>query len=219
MATKLAGKFGKLATFTKGTEIVATTALAAGYYVCTAVATSASGLPDGISAGYPFYASDASGKTVTPASGDKEKLLTPTDRCDVNAFTLDFQVDEIDVTTLCDDTKEFIPGFSEMTGTMEGVTTLDISEDLINKFLPTVTQTADLQTVTVSEINGDPIYGMFEINKESRNNEAIAMYIVPITITSYNAGAQISDKQAFTANFRITPDADINPCFLKVLQS
>lgn len=219
MATKrLIGKDGKIYTLAKGAEIT-TGALAEGYYVVTAVASSASGLPAGIEAGYPIYTPATSGHIITLGSGDKVKKLTLTEQCDLKSGSLEFTNDEVDVTTLCDSTKVYRAGFSEAQGSLEGVTTIGLSETFINKFLPTVRQSAAGTSVTLSEVNGDPLFLMLEVNAESTQGEDTAAYFAPITMLSYNAGAQVEGDQAFTSNFRITTDADMKACFFEIAQA
>lgn len=219
MGTKrLIGKDGKIYTCTKGTEIVATTALAKGYYVASAVAT-VSGLPAGIKVGYPFYASGATGQVITPKTGDKVIPLTFVERGDAKSASLEFTNDEIDVTTLSDAIKAYRAGFSEAKGTLEGITTIGFTEDLIGKFIPTVVQGADLQSVVISEVNGDPLFMIMEVNSTSTADEAVAMYVAPITMLSYTASASVDGEQSFKSDFRIATDNDIKACFFEIEQA
>jgi len=89
----------------------------------------------------------------------------------------------------------------------------------INKFIDTVRQSAAGTSVTLSEVNGDPLFLMLEVNSESTQGEDTAAYFAPITMLSYNAGAQVDGDQAFTANFRITSDADMKACFFEIAQA
>lgn len=218
MATKrLIGKDGKLYTLSKGTELT-TGSLTAGYYVVTAIGGT-SGLPTGIEVGYPLYTPATSGHIITLGTGDKVRKLTLTEQCDLRSGSLEFTNEEIDVTTLCDSTKVYRAGFSEAQGSLEGITTIGISEVFINKFLPIVTQTAAGTTTTVSDVNGDPLLLLMEVNGTSTVGEDVAMYFAPITMLSYNAGAQVEGEQAFTADFRITTDADLKACFFEIEQA
>ena len=219
MATKrLRGKDGKLSTFSLGTEITSG-ALAAGYYIVTAVATSASGLPAGIAAGYPIYTPATSGHIITLGTGDKVQKLTITTQCDLRSGSLEFSNEEIDMTTLCDATKTYGAGFSDAQGSFEGIMTVGLSETFINKFLPVVTQTAAGTTSTVSDVNGDPLLLLMEVNKESTDGEDSATYFAPITMLSFSAGAQVEGEQAFTADFRIAANADFKACFFEIEQA
>ena len=219
MATKrLRGKDGKLSTFTLGTEVT-TGALSAGYYLVTAVKDTGSGLPTGISAGYPLYTPATSGHVITLASGDKVKKLTITEQCDLRSGNLEFTNEEIDMTTLCDVTKTYAAGFSDAQGSFEGIMTVGLTETFINKFLPVVTQTAAGTTSTVSDVNGDPLLLMMEVNKESTDGEDLAMYFAPITMLSFSAGAQVEGEQAFTSDFRIAANAEVKACFFEIEQA
>jgi len=217
MATKrLIGKDGKIYTLAKGAEIV-TGALTEGYYVVTALAT-VSGLPTGIKVGYPIYTAATSGQIITLVTGDKVKKLILTAQCDLKSGSLEFTNEEVDVTTLCDNTKVYRAGYSEAQGSLEGVTTIGVSEVFINKFIDTVRQSADGSSTVVSTVNGDPLFLMLEVNNESTVNEDTAAYFAPITMLSYNAGAQVDGDQAFTSNFRITSDSDMKACFFELAQ-
>lgn len=219
MATKrLIGKDGKIYTLTKGTEITTGT-LAEGYYVVTAIKSTGSGLPTGIEVGYPIYTTATSGQVITLATGDKVKKLTLVSQCDLKSGTLEFTNEEVDVTTLCDNTKVYRAGYSEAKGTLEGVTTIGLSEVFINKFIDTVTQAADGASTVISEVNGDPLFLMLEVNNESTAGESTAAYFAPVTMLSYNAGAQVDGDQAFTSDFRITTDDDMKACFFELAQA
>ena len=217
MATKrLMGNDGNLFTFTLGAEITATTVLAAGWYVATAVAA-VSGLPTNQQVGYPFYASSATGKKITPKAGDKEILLTRTSLCGVTKSLIEFSKEEVDVTTLCDAIKTYRAGLADVSGTLEGVTTIGVSEPLIGKFIDTVTQAANLGSTTITTVNGDSILLMQEINSLSTNSEATAMYIAPIQLFSYSASASIDGAQTYSSSFKIAPHDTIKPCFYELL--
>lgn len=219
MATKrLRGIDGKLNTFTLGAEIT-TGALAEGYYIVTAIKSTGSGLPVGIEVGYPLYNPATSGHIITLATGDKVKKLTTTPRCDLKGGSIEFTNEEIDVTTLCDTTKTYLAGFSEAKGSFDGVTTIGLSETFINKFLPVVSQSAAGTATTVSDVNGDPLLLMMEINEASLAGEDIAMYFAPIAMLSYNAGVQVEGDQAFSSDWRITPHAEVKPCLFKIAQA
>lgn len=217
MATKrLIGKDGKVSKGVKETAIngdgIAT--LAVGFYVATAILSSGSGLPTGLQVGYIFKADN----TIVPAVGETVIPITFTDLCDIKSANLEFTKEEVDVTTLCDAVKTYRSGFSDATGSLEGVTTIGVTEQLINKFIPTVEQVADLSSVTITDIDGDPLFLRIEVNKESTVEEDTAFYIAPVTLNSYSASAGIEGDQAFTSNFRITPDDEIKAAFFELNQ-
>ena len=207
---RLVGKDGEVYAATKGTLIEGngSTALTDGYYIVAAVAATSSALPAGLQAGYVFKGS----AEITPAEGDNVIPLTLARKCDITSFSVEYSADEIDVTTLCDTQRSYRAGFTDATGTLEGVTTIGLSEYLMEKFIPIIEQTGE--TVEVTEINGDALIIRLVLNKQSAGGTVMS-YFAPIALTSYNIGASVDDAQTYTANFRNTPDDDLKPCILK----
>ena len=207
---RLVGKDGEVYAATKGTLVEGngSTALTDGYYIVAAVASTSSALPTGLQAGYVFKGS----AEITPAAGDNVIPLTLTKKCDITNFSVEYSADEIDVTTLCDTERSYRAGFTDATGSLEGVTTINVSEYLMSKFIPIVTQTND--TVTVTEIDGNSLIMRLVLNKQTAGGDVVS-YFAPVAITSYNIGATVDDAQTYTANFRNTPDDDLVPCVLK----
>lgn len=207
---RLVGKDGEVYAATKGTLIEGngSTALTDGYYIVAAVASTSSALPAGLQAGYVFKGS----AEITPAEGDNVIPLTLTRKCDITNFSVEYSADEIDVTTLCDTQRSYRAGFTDATGTLEGITTINVSEYLMSKFIPIVTQTGE--TVEVTEIDGETLIMRLVLNKQSAGGDVMS-YFAPIAVTSYNIGATVDDAQTYTANFRNTPDDDLVPCILK----
>ena len=207
---RLVGKDGEVYAATKGALVEGngSTALTDGYYIVAAVAATSSALPTGLQAGYVFKGS----AEITPAEGDNVIPLTLTRKCDISNFSVEYSADEIDVTTLCDTQRSYRAGFTDATGTLEGITTINVSEYLMSKFIPIVTQTGE--TVEVTEIDGETFIIRLVINKQSAGGDVMS-YFAPIAITSYNLQASVDDAQTYTANFRNTPDDDLVPCILK----
>ena len=207
---RLVGKDGEVYAATKGTLVEGngSTALTDGYYIVAAVASTSSALPAGLQAGYVFKGS----AEITPAEGDNVIPLTLTRKCDITNFSVEYSADEIDVTTLCDTQRSYRAGFTDATGTLEGITTINVSEYLMSKFIPIVTQTGE--TVEVTEIDGGTLIMRLVLNKPSAGGDVMS-YFAPIAVTSYNIGATVDDAQTYTANFRNTPDDDLVPCVLK----
>ena len=207
---RLVGKDGEVYAATKGELIEGngSTALTDGYYIVAAVASTSSALPSGLQAGYVFKGS----AEITPAEGDNVIPLTLTRKCDITNFSVEYSADEIDVTTLCDTQRSYRAGFTDATGTLEGITTINVSEYLMSKFIPIVTQTGE--TVEVTEIDGETLIMRLVLNKQSVGGDVMS-YFAPIAVTSYNIGATVDDAQTYTANFRNTPDDDLVPCVLK----
>lgn len=207
---RLVGKDGEVYAATKGllVEGNGSTALTDGYYIVAAVASASSALPAGLKPGYVFKGS----AEITPAEGDNVIPLTLTKKCDITNFSVEYSADEIDVTTLCDTERSYRAGFTDATGSLEGVTTINVSEYLMSKFIPIVTQTND--TVIVTEIDGNSLIMRLVLNKQTAGGDVVS-YFAPVAITSYNIGATVDDAQTYTANFRNTPDDDLVPCVLK----
>ena len=207
---RLVGKDGEVYAATKGALVEGngSTALTDGYYIVAAVASTSSALPTGLQAGYVFKGS----AEITPAEGDNVIPLTLTRKCDITNFSVEYSADEIDVTTLCDTQRSYRAGFTDATGTLEGITTINVSEYLMSKFIPIVTQTGE--TVEVTEIDGETLIMRLVLNKQSVGGDVMS-YFAPIAVTSYNIGATVDDAQTYTANFRNTPDDDLVPCVLK----
>ena len=207
---RLVGKDGEVYAATKGTLVEGngSTALTDSYYIVAAVAATSSALPAGLQAGYVFKGS----AEITPAEGDNVIPLTLTRKCDITNFSVEYSADEIDVTTLCDTQRSYRAGFTDATGTLEGITTINVSEYLMSKFIPIVTQTGE--TVEVTEIDGETLIMRLVLNKPSAGGDVMS-YFAPIAVTSYNIGATVDDAQTYTANFRNTPDDDLVPCVLK----
>lgn len=207
---RLVGKDGEVYSAVKGALVEGngSTALADGYYIVSAVAASDSSLPDGLQPGYVFKGS----AKITPAEGDDVIPLTLTKKCDITNFSVEYSADEIDVTTLCDSERSYRTGFTDATGSLEGVTTIGVSEYLMSKFMPIVTQTGE--NVTVTDIDGEALIMRLVLNKQTAGGDVLS-YFAPIAVTSYNIGATVDDAQTYTANFRNTPDDDLKPCILK----
>ena len=207
---RLVGKDGEVYAATKGALVEGngTTPLTDSYYIVAAIASTSSALPTGLQAGYVFKGS----AEITPAEGDNVIPLTLARKCDITSFSVEYSADEIDVTTLCDTQRSYRAGFTDATGTLEGITTINVSEYLMSKFIPIVTQTGE--TVEVTEIDGGTLIMRLVLNKQSVGGDVMS-YFAPIAVTSYNIGATVDDAQTYTANFRNTPDDDLVPCVLK----
>lgn len=207
---RLVGRDGEVYSVVKGTPVEGngSAALNADTYYVVSERGASSTLPEGLEVGYVFKGET----TIIPAEGDVVIPLELTKKCDVTNFSVEYSADEIDVTTLCDNERTYRAGFVDATGSLEGVTTIGVSEYLMNKFVPIVTQTG--ANIEVSEINGEPIIVRLVLNKKTAGGDIVS-YFAPITITSYNLGATIDDAQTYTANFRNTPDETLKPCVLK----
>jgi len=204
--TRLKGDYGKITTLTLGAEVSATTTLTEDvWYLVTAIDDSSSGFPAGATVGY-FYRSDGS---ETLAGDDTCKPATFTDKCDIQNWKLDFSKDDIEITTLCDNTKTYLPGDTDITGSMTGVFkigTTDTVGGIQNAFVPIVQASG---TYAVNAINEDQIYLKLVTQEDTDTDETEQFYIVPATFNSFNQGATRGEAQTFDAGFRLAPD-DVN---------
>lgn len=224
MATKrLSDLDGQLAKATLGTQIDGddSTPLTDGFYIADVVLATGSGLPTGIAQGYTFYASTAS--ATTPATGESVTPITFTAFCFVQNATIEFSKDELESTTLCDDVKTYLVGRSDITGSFDGVTTIgDASNsgtaEITQKFIDTVTQTADLSTATITEIDNGAIYLQLDVNKESTVGENTAFYLLPALLISYSAGVTQGSVQTINSGFRIAADDNVNTQYFELQQ-
>lgn len=213
MTTKrLTGLDGNLTQATLGTPIVGddTTALTDGFYIANTVLATGSGLPTGMQAKYVFKG-DA---TITPATGETVTPVTFANLCFVQNASLEFTKDEFESTTLCDEIKVYELGRSDIAGSIDGVATVgDATVEgttiVAKKFIDTVTQTADLSGVEITEIDNNAIYLQLETNKASTKGENTQFYLFPAVLTSFSASAQVDGLQTFTSAFRIASDDSI----------
>lgn len=215
MATtkRLTGRDGKvyLATLSELITGNGTTKLTKGeFYVPAAIAESSSGLPANCQVGVPFVGDGVS----VPTSDDKYYSITLTAQCDITSAGVEFEKDEIDITTLCDDIMTYAAGFTDATGTIEGITTLGKSEPFIAKFVPVQSQSST-GAITTTAQNDDTVLLVIELNKIDNTDANRALFVAPITINSYNIEATINEAQTYTSGFRIAQDNTIKPALLE----
>lgn len=213
---RLIGSDGKLVTVDLEAEVVgdaidtldelagglAASGDGAGWWSITALAAS-SAFPSGLSVGELFWDDG----TLVPAVGDKCSLLTETEKADIQSFSIEINKAEIDVTVLADAVKRYRAGKTDMTGSMEGLTTLgetDAAGYIINNFIKVISQ-ASAGTVVVSEADGSAIYIKGVIQKSTASGEKEAFIWAKVNILSSSLGASGEDAQSFTSNFRIAP--------------
>lgn len=204
--TRLKGDYGKITTMTLGTEVSASTTLTEDtWYLVTAIDSSSSGFPSGATVGY-LILSDG---TETLAGDDKAKAVTFTDKCDIQSWKLDFSKDDIDVTTLCDNSKTYLPGDTDITGSATGVYKIGTTDEvggIQNAFVDIVQASG---TYAVNTINDDQIYLKLVTQEDTDNGETEQFYIMPVTFNTFNQGATRGEAQTFEAGFRLAPD-DVN---------
>lgn len=209
---RLIGKDGKVYQAQKGAVVTGngTTVLTKGTFYIPVVIGANSGFPDGAQVGYPFVGDGAS----KPTEHDQYIALTLTSQCDITSAEVEFEKDEIDITTLCDDIRKYASGFPDATGTLEGITTLDLSEPMIAKFVTVQKQDAT-GAITVINQNDDPLIAVIELNKIDNSDADRALFFAPVTLNGYTLDVNIDDAQTFSSGFRIAQDNDIKPVLVE----
>lgn len=210
---RLIGKDGKVYRGIKGTEITGNgeTALTKGaFYVPTVIAETGSGFPAGVARGRVFVGDGVS----APSANDRYIELTLVSQCDVTSASVEFDNDEIDVTTLCDEIKKYRSGFTDASGSIEGITTLDLTESTISKFV-SVQKQDNTGAITTIEKNDDVLILALELNKIDNSDADRAIFFTPAVLNGYNLEVSIDDAQTFTSDFRIAQDNDIQPVLVE----
>jgi hypothetical protein len=145
--------------------------------------------------------------TLVLETGDKAKYLIETEQADVTSFNLELSKAEIDVTTLADDVRRYRTGKVDMTGSMEGITTLgetDAAGWVLNNFIKVISQSS-AGVVTKSPIDDNPIYIKGVLQKDITNGEKEAFFWARINLLGSSLGASGEDAQNFSSSFRIAP--------------
>lgn len=203
----LVGDFGNFVKVTLGTEVSAAAVLDDGtWYLMTAVDDSSSGFGSNAEAGYLIRGDGV----ITLAGDDKAKPLSLTTLCDIQNWKLDFSKDEIEVTTLCDDQKKYLPGKSDVTGSSTGVFkigTTDLDDGILNAFVDIVRASG---TYSIDKLNDSSIYAQLVTQEKTDTGETEQFYFAPITFSTFNQGATVGEAQTFEAAFRIAPDETNN---------
>lgn len=180
------------------------------FYVPLTIAESESGFPEGVQVGRVFVGDG----TSKPEEDDTYISLTLTSMCDVTSFSVEFSKDEIDITTLCDDMMKYASGFADATGTLEGITTLNLTESVIAKFVSVQKQDAQGKITTIEQ-NDDILILALEVNEIDNTKADRAIFFTPATLNGYTIGASINEAQTYSSDFRIAQDADIKTVFLE----
>jgi len=211
--TRLVGVDGKLVRVTYGDTESGESVPNDGWYEITAKAES-SELPDAANVGDLIYLEEDD----TLAADDEVTSLELTDHCDVTEFSFDIDKSEIDVTTLCDNVRRYRGGKTDMSGSLNGITTLGLTDEdgwVINQFLRVVRQQADGNggiDYEVSEIDDSPIYLMGVVKEGIKPGEREAFVWARVTMLGSELGASGEDAQSFSSEFRIAP-GDPEPTF------
>jgi len=185
-----------------------------GYYLVSAIGNS-SALPANLEVKMVFWDEGS----LVPATGDKIIPMDVAKMSDVQGFTFEFAVDEIETTTLDDELKVYSLGKTDLTGSIEGVFELGTTEasgGIMNKFVRVVKQAA-AGTVTVSDVDNQPIFVMAFINKTETSNDTEGFFFAQMQLLGANLGATGSDKQAWSSNVRLAPSEYIPTLYFREL--
>lgn len=175
----------------------------AGWYSVESIADSESALPSELSVGELFWDDG----TLVLNTDDSVKPLEETEKSDITGFSIEVSKAEIDVTTISDDTKRYRAGKTDMTGSLDGITEIEVTDAkgyLLNNFIKIIQQASD-GTVTVNDIDSSPIYLKGVLQKDTTSGEKEAFVWAKISILSTSLGAGGEEAQSFSGNFRIAP--------------
>lgn len=222
---RLIGSDGKIVTVAYGSELDQTQAEAddldemaggttgdhsgEGWYEITQISDDETAFADGLAVGDLFWddGSMVLDDGTAEGEGDKVKKLEETEMADVQGFALEISKAEIEVTVLSDTVKRYRAGKTDMSGNLDGITTLgttDAAGYVLNNFIRTIKQ-ASAGTVTVSEIDDSPLYIKGVIQKDTSSGESEAFLWAKINLLSTSLRAGGEDAQSFTSNFRVAP--------------
>lgn len=203
---RLVGRDGKLVRVDLGEEAVGTAIDSegdTGWYLIVEKAEESSGIPEELHEGDLYWVDGTDNNLV---ADDKLKPLDETALCDVEEFSFEISQNEIDVTTLCDDTRRYRGGTKDMSGQLQGIFTLgetDQSGGMANKFMRVVQQDDD-GTVEVHEVDGAPVWLKGLLQKPINGAKTEAFIWMQVILLGFSGGATGDDKQQFTSNFRIS---------------
>jgi hypothetical protein len=187
-----------------------------GWYEVVSISDGTSALDDALSAGDLFWDDGTTVLATGTSSDDSVKKLIETEKADIQSFNLEFSRAEIDVTTLSDDTKRYRSGKTDMSGSLEGLTTIGVTDGagyITDSFIRIISQASD-GSVTVTEIDDDPLYIKGVVQGDTSAGETEAFVWAKVTILSYTLNAGGEDAQSFSSNFRIAP-GNPEPTFYK----
>ena len=204
--TRLIGDFGKASIFTLGSAVTTGTLAANSDYIVAAIGGS-SALPTGRQLKKAFRADGT--EDLTGPTGDDVRLITEVDQCDISSISVEFSKDEVPVTTLCDTVKTYEAGKTDITGTMEGVYRIGVTNSsggIQNNVVDIVSQADAGGAITYSQLTGSTIYISMYVQEDSSSGETLSRYIIPLKITTFSQGVVEGEAQTFSASFRITPD-------------
>jgi len=146
------------------------------------------------------------GTPVTFSATNSARVATFTELVDVTSYTVEFNADEIEVTTLADDGKKYRKGKYDVTGTVEGINRVSEMQkqgSFINRFLRVVDATAG-DVATLYDVNGDPLYCQFIIQKDNvTTTETFGFMFAQVELFGSSIGASVGDAQSWSSGLRL----------------
>lgn len=215
---RLVGNDGKIIGAVKGAEVTGDgiASVPEGRHIITAIDAStgypsnsgATGAAD-IEVGYIFEV--RSGDTpIVPETGDKYVPLTETDLCDINAWSLEFASDEIEVTTFCDDTKVYEVGKTDATGSVSGIVTIGLTDSveefgLARRFMDIIRQDGG-DTIDLYQALQQVVLVELVSNQRDSKGDFIE-YFAPANLFGFSLTASTgAEAQTFESPLRIGID-------------
>lgn len=232
---RLVGSDGKLVRVTLGTELtgdgtdtvdelaggLAASGAGEGWYQITEISDGTTGFPEGLAVGDLWWSDGTDVLDAGTGSDDKVKPLTETEMTDISSFSIEISRNEIDVTPLGSTFTMYRSGKRDMSGSLEGITTLGKTDSdgwVINNFIRSISQ-ASAGTVTVSEVDDAPIYLKGVLQKDTSAGEKEAFIWAQVILLSTNLGASGEDAQSFSSSFRIAADSDEPTLYIREVAS
>lgn len=205
MSKRLVGADGKLTSGSFGTAVIAGAVLADGTWYRVDAIDASTVFPAGVVVGYMFRGDG----TLTLVGDDVASPFEGTDLCDIQSWGLDYTKSESEVTTMCDDQKVYRSGKTDVTGSIEGVMTIgvtDLDNGFQNQFVTIVKQ--DGSTYDFFAAENQEFYVQLYTDKTTAAGEVEAFYFMPITVTGFSASAGGEDAQTFSSPFRVAPSTE-----------
>lgn len=164
------------------------------------------------------------GVVIIPEIGDVVVEVDVEDMCDISSFTIPFEKASIDVTVLCDTIKKYRSGKADMNGSMNGIFTAGISDDIdgfLRQFIKVAKQDAEASFDSYGQ-QDSILLGVFYINKTVTLADRMAI-IAPFTLFGYSLGGEMGSAQSFKSSFRFstlyyddgTYEVSIEPTFYR----
>ena len=198
----LIGDYGSFQTISLGTDLIVAEVLTLGEWYLPTVIDPSTGFDANAEVGYLFQ----SDGTETLVGSDVCKLLTMTTLCDIQNWKLDFTKDDIEVTTLCDSQKKYLPAKSDVAGSSTGVFKIGITDavnGIQNAFVDIVQASG---TYAINKLNDSSIYVKLITQEATDSGETEQFYFAPISFSTFGQGATSGEAQTFEASFKVAPD-------------